>query len=346
MRLPHLPATLIRTEQSTRSFFDRLPELVMIIARSTIFYIYDLQFYSEENFKLANVSSLSEYLSLPSRSSLFLFLWDSLMTGLILPQLPHVKFIGGVTARPAKELKSDLKKWADKATDGFVVCTFGSFLVSPTESMLEKLFYLFSELQPIPVIFKLSRKQLPTRLNSRVPENVRMMDWLPQNDLLGHPNARLFITHAGTNGYGEALYHGVPLLAFPLIFMQKFMAGRIETLDYGKEGSLFTMNGSELVRLATEVLNDKRFRQRVGRVSKIIKSRKHPTEVSADAVEHVLEFGADHLRPKGSLSLNFLQFYTLDLLLLVYILTTGLLLITFYIVAGVVTRARLMQSRA
>ena len=304
----------------------------MIIARSTIFLIHDLQFYSEENFKVANVSSLSEYLSLPSRSSLFLFLWDSLMTGLVLPKLPHVKFIGGVTARPAKELKSGLKEWADKATDGFVVCSFGSFLVSPTELMLEKLFYLFSKLQPIPVILKLSRKLLSNRLNSQVPENVKMMDWLPQNDLLGHPNARLFITHAGTNGYGEALYHGIPLLAFPLIFLQKFMAGKIETLGYGREGSLFTMNGSELVTLAKEVLNDKRFRQQVGRVSKIMTSRKHPTEVSADAVEHVLEFGADHLLPKGPLMLNFLQFYMLDLLILVYILTIGLLFITISII--------------
>ena len=40
------------------------------------------------------------------------------------------------------------------------------------------------------------------------------------------------------------------------------------------------------------VLNNTRYRQR-GKVLKIMKSRKHPGEVVADAVEHVMEYGAD-----------------------------------------------------
>ncbi len=30
-----------------------------------------------------------------------------------------------------------------------------------------------------------------------VPKNVLALDWVPQNDVLGHNNTRLFVTHAG-----------------------------------------------------------------------------------------------------------------------------------------------------
>ena len=118
-----------------------------------------------------------------------------------------------------------------------------------------------------------------------------------------------------TVGNSSKKFNGVPLVAFPLLVPQKYMASKIAALGYGKEADLFTMNATELVAIAKEVFIDTRYRQRVRKVSKIIKSRKHPGEVAADAVEHVMEYGADHLQPHGSLSLNIIEFYMLDVLL-------------------------------
>ncbi len=39
------------------------------------------------------------------------------------------------------------------------------------------------------------------------------MDWLPQNDLLGHEKLKAFVSHMGANGAYEAAYHGVPIIA-------------------------------------------------------------------------------------------------------------------------------------
>ncbi|CAB1345301.1 unnamed protein product [Coregonus sp. 'balchen'] len=47
---------------------------------------------------------------------------------------------------------------------------------------------------------------------SSLGNNTLLLDWLPQNDLLGHPKTRAFVAHGGTNGLYEAIYHGVPVL--------------------------------------------------------------------------------------------------------------------------------------
>ena len=46
-----------------------------------------------------------------------------------------------------------------------------------------------------------------------VPPNLKVVDWLPQNDLLGHAKTKAFISHMGINGASEAAYHGVPIVA-------------------------------------------------------------------------------------------------------------------------------------
>ena len=39
-------------------------------------------------------------------------------------------------------------------------------------------------------------------------DNVKIVSWLPQNDLLAHANCKLFVTHCGSNSMYESVYHG------------------------------------------------------------------------------------------------------------------------------------------
>lgn len=50
-----------------------------------------------------------------------------------------------------------------------------------------------------------------------LPANVRLSKWLPQQDVLGHKNIKLFITHGGHGSTTEAIYHGVPLVGIPMV---------------------------------------------------------------------------------------------------------------------------------
>ena len=40
-----------------------------------------------------------------------------------------------------------------------------------------------------------------------LPANVLTSAWLPQQDVLGHPNLRVFVTHGGMGSVMEAIHH-------------------------------------------------------------------------------------------------------------------------------------------
>jgi hypothetical protein len=56
-----------------------------------------------------------------------------------------------------------------------------------------------------------SSKRLFLRLVNESP-NVHHFNWIPQLEILSHPNVVLFVSHGGINGVMESLYHGKPVL--------------------------------------------------------------------------------------------------------------------------------------
>lgn len=49
-----------------------------------------------------------------------------------------------------------------------------------------------------------------------LPKNVKLSKWLPQQDILGHKDIKMFITHCGGGSTEEAIYHAVPIIALPI----------------------------------------------------------------------------------------------------------------------------------
>lgn len=46
--------------------------------------------------------------------------------------------------------------------------------------------------------------------------NILVRPWLPQQDLLGHPAVKVFLTHGGIHSIYEGLWHGKPMVVMPL----------------------------------------------------------------------------------------------------------------------------------
>lgn len=88
------------------------------------------------------------------------------------------------------------------------------------------------------------------------PENVFISKWLPQDDVLAHPNTKLFISHCGLGGVVESKYHGVPIVGFPLFGDQPGNAAAIEKEGWAIMVELSTLTEKSLRDAINEVLNN------------------------------------------------------------------------------------------
>lgn len=71
----------------------------------------------------------------------------------------------------------------------------------------ESLLKAFSSLKQ-QVLWKWEDDTLPNQ-----PANVHIQKWMPQREILCHPNVRVFVTHGGLLSSLEAAYCGVPLVS-------------------------------------------------------------------------------------------------------------------------------------
>lgn len=88
------------------------------------------------------------------------------------------------------------------------------------------------------------------------PSNVVISKWLPQDDVLAHPNVKIFISHCGLGSVAEANYHGVPIVAIPLGIDQNINADKIITEGWAEKVDFAQLNEKELSTAIKKVLTD------------------------------------------------------------------------------------------
>ncbi|KAK7909481.1 hypothetical protein WMY93_014165 [Mugilogobius chulae] len=162
--------------------------------------------------------------------------------------------------------------------------------------------------------------------------NTKLLPWIPQNDLLGHPQTRAFVAHGGTNGIYEALFHGVPIVGIPLFGDQSDNLARVSRRGGAVVLNFNTMTSEEMSSTISEVINNPSYTESMRRASAIHRDR--PLTALQEAafwVEFVLRNGASHLR-LASYELNWFQYHSLDtvafLLLITAAIITVMVLIT------------------
>ncbi|XP_058065024.1 UDP-glycosyltransferase UGT5-like, partial [Anopheles bellator] len=128
------------------------------------------------------------------------------------PMMPNMIPVGGMQIQPAKPLPADLLKVVEGAKNGFILFSLGSNarsdLLGPER--ITNILTAMGRLSQYQFLWKFESDE--AKLPMKVPKNVYIRAWMPQNDLLAHPNIKLFITHSGLLSTHEAIWNSVPII--------------------------------------------------------------------------------------------------------------------------------------
>ncbi|XP_062315533.1 UDP glucuronosyltransferase 5 family, polypeptide E1 [Osmerus eperlanus] len=257
------------------------------------------------------------------------------------PTMPNVVYIGGFQCKPSKPLPADIEKFVQSSGEhGVVVMSLGTLLGSLLPEISEIIAAAFARL-PQKVIWR-HLGERPSKLGN----NTMLVDWLPQNDLLGHPKTKAFVTHGGTNGIYEAIYHGVPMLGLPLIFDQFDNMVRLKSRGVAKVLDVTALEEETLTQSLRDILNEKMpYKKNMLRMSKLHHDQPmKPMDSALFWLEYVMRHkGASHLRTE-SYKMPWYAFHNVDVFALLLSVMACLLLL-FGLTCKIVIKAIISKNK-
>lgn len=153
----------------------------------------------------------------------------------------------------------------DGAKEGVIYFSFGTNVRGSAIDKNKRKIFLeaFSEL-PYKILWKFEEKYMENK-----PHNIKISKWLPQQDVLSHPNVKLFITQGGFQSLEEAIVKKVPLLAIPFLVDQFFNSQRISKLGIGKALDIKTLTKQDLKDMIVEIIENSKYKEEISKISQI-----------------------------------------------------------------------------
>nr|XP_057924617.1 UDP glucuronosyltransferase 5 family, polypeptide G1 [Doryrhamphus excisus] len=227
------------------------------------------------------------------------------------PTMPNMVYIGGFQCKKAQPLPDDLEAFMQSSGEhGVVVMSLGTLVSALPREVTNAIAAAFAQL-PQKVIWRFVGER-PSSLGN----NTLLVDWLPQNDLLGHPKTRVFVAHGGTNGIYEAIYHGVPVLGLPLLFDQFDNLLRLKVRGAALVVEAGSLTQEDFLETLKDLLETPSYRDNMLRLSRLHHDRPvSPLDEAIFWIEYVIRNkGAAHLRP-AAYGLSWYSYFCLDVLL-------------------------------
>jgi len=342
MRAPWLPSFVPHSTVSLTdrmNFFQRLKNTL----QSAAFLIYSPfpDPPSQVLDKYRRYGSFRNLDDLMSRSQLWLLTKD-IVLDYSRPMMSNMINVGGLTVRRTNgQLPIDMKQFIEGAQLGTVLVTFGSTTSNLPATVVQKFASAFRRLDGYRVIWRLSNKY-----NVELPNNVMISQWLPQNDILAHPSVKLFVTHCGNNGQFEAVYHGVPMIGFPVSAFadQVHNARRLDHKGYGMSMDLYHFTADELLHNIRKILEDESYKEHVMKASEIFRNQpQSPVEKATFWIDHVCRYGGEHLRSAGN-DLPLYSYFMLDVLAFILIILFLVVYLLFKSAILIINKCRVKQG--
>ncbi|XP_013379512.1 UDP-glucuronosyltransferase 2B1-like [Lingula anatina] len=242
------------------------------------------------------------------------------------PVMPWVKPVSGLLFHPAKPLPEELERFVQSSGEhGIIIMSFGTMIAGFSSETMAMIARVFARL-PQKVILRNAKSNVQGLGN-----NTKVLPWIPQNDLLGHEKARLFITHCGVSSSHEALFHGVPVIAVPLFFDQFSHAKKlVQRIGMGEELDFYNLTEQAFEAKIKSVLTNPSYYESAKRASALVRDQPmNGKEMMRFWIEYVIRNkGTMHFHSQAMERLNWFQYLLLDVMGFIIITTfCGLIVI-------------------
>ncbi|XP_057627593.1 UDP-glucuronosyltransferase 2B17-like isoform X3 [Chionomys nivalis] len=226
------------------------------------------------------------------------------------PTLPNVDFVGGLHCKPAKPLPKEMEEFVQTSGEhGVVVFSLGSMVRNVSEDKAKAIAWALAQI-PQKVLWRFEGKTPDT-----LGPNTRIYKWLPQNDLLGHPKTKAFVTHGGANGIYEAIHFGIPMIGIPLFGEQHDNIAYIVAKGAAISLDFRTMTRADLLSALEAIIDNPFYKKNAMWLSTVHHDQPmKPLDRVIFWIEFVMRHkGAKHLRPLAH-NLTWYQYHSLDVI--------------------------------
>ena len=319
------------------NFFQRLVNVIQEIVFHNVRFMLGL----ERNELVRKYAPEKPYISLSDlykKSEMFINELDIYTIDYPRISAPHYIYVGGLLKMSAKPLSPELENFVASAAKGTIIITFGQVVKQIPDVFLEK---IVSVCDKMPETHFVVRNGV--EVTRQLPSNVKVMKWIPQNDLLGHPNVKVFMSHAGTNGMRMAINFGKPMILAPVTGLE-YNVLQATSKQYGKRIDLLHDKPEDIVEVLLEVLENPLYTQKVEEAMRISHALPQATDTLAFWVDHILKYGSKHIRP-AYMDMPLYKLLMLDILGLLVVLILLLVLITYKCCKCMCNRTRSPHSK-
>lgn len=254
--------------------------------------------------------------------------------GALRPTVPNLIEVGGIHIKKKPDpLPPAIYEFLRNTNDyGVILFSLGTNVNSAdfASEKVDAILRVFAGMRQ-KVIWKWESNDIPQSKS----DNVLMTKWVPQEDILAHPNMRLFISHCGLGGVTEALFHGVPILGIPFIYDQHVNAINIADEGWSIHLPYDSITIESFSLAVNEMLSNQSYTIRVKELSKLYRDRPQTAlDTAIYWTEYVMRHrGAAHLQ-MPQVKMNFIQRHSLDVV-------AFFVFIVFFVYKGI----RLLISR-
>lgn len=256
-----------------------------------------------------------------SHSPYMVFLNSHFLVETTRPFSQNTKQIGGIHIENNKNvtIPQDILDFMDSAKDGVIFVSFGktSNIKTLHDNITVKFLNVFRKLPSYKILFKHENNNI-----TNIPDNVLIKPWFPQKEILDYKKTKLFLSHGGMLSVLEAISSETNILGIPLFYDQFRNIQQLKDRGFSVSIDLCKSTEEEIYYKIKCMLKEKSFAMKAKEFSKLLNQDIPYTKTTVKYwVKYVLDNkNSFYLKSHIALNLNWFEYLSLDIYLLLFII--------------------------